>query len=75
MRILIMIMIWIYELVQVPENLRGYEAFDSLTHKPKKCYVLLEELRYLSRLTGDEPLGGHHHIAYVKEHIYSPLHY
>lgn len=42
-RILITIMIWTYELQLVSKKWRGQEAFDSLTHKPKKCYLLLKE--------------------------------
>ncbi|KAK7977179.1 hypothetical protein PG988_004669 [Apiospora saccharicola] len=42
-RILIVVLLWSFELQAVPEGLRGYEAFDSLTHKPKKCYAILQE--------------------------------
>ena len=42
-RILISVLVWTYELLPVPEKLRGHEAFDSLTHKPKKCFVILKE--------------------------------
>ena len=42
-RILITVLMWTYELQLVPEKLRGHEAFDSLTHKPKKCFLLLKE--------------------------------
>ncbi|MCJ1472279.1 hypothetical protein MMC13_000926 [Lambiella insularis] len=38
-RILLTVLMWTYELQLLPEKLRGYEAFDSLTHKPKKCYL------------------------------------
>lgn len=43
MRLFITILVWNYELLQVPQKLRGYEAMDLLTHKPQKCYVLLKE--------------------------------
>jgi cytochrome P450 len=43
-RILIAVLIWTFELQSVPERLRGHEAFDSLTHKPKKCYLRLREV-------------------------------
>lgn len=43
MRFFITILVWNYELLQVPPKLRGYEAVDLLTHKPQKCYVLLKE--------------------------------
>ncbi|KAI0973117.1 cytochrome P450 [Xylaria arbuscula] len=46
-RILIVLLLWTFELQAVPEDLRGYEAFDSLTHKPRKCYVKLKGLREL----------------------------
>ncbi|XXG96005.1 hypothetical protein Hte_002282 [Hypoxylon texense] len=43
-RILIVLLLWTFELQRVPEELRGHEAFDSLTHKPRKCYLKLKEL-------------------------------
>ncbi|PSR83768.1 cytochrome P450 [Coniella lustricola] len=46
MRILVVLLVWMYELVQVPEGLGGNAAFDSLTHKPKNCYLVLQELKY-----------------------------
>ncbi|KAI4871003.1 cytochrome P450 [Hypoxylon rubiginosum] len=42
-RILITLLLWTFELQPVPESLKGHEAFDSLTHKPKKCYLKLKE--------------------------------
>lgn len=42
-RILITVLMWTYELQLVPKKWRGHEAFDSLTHKPKKCYLLTIE--------------------------------
>ncbi|KAI0124990.1 cytochrome P450 [Xylariales sp. AK1849] len=41
-RIFIAVLLWTYDLQLVPEALRGHEAFDSLTHKPKKCYLILK---------------------------------
>ncbi|KAI8622988.1 cytochrome P450 [Xylariaceae sp. FL1651] len=43
-RILLVMLLWNFELRLVPEKLRGYEAFDTLTHKPKKCYIDLRQL-------------------------------
>ncbi|KAI7774563.1 cytochrome p450 [Diaporthe eres] len=43
MKIFVALMLWSFDLEVVPEKLRGFEAFDSLTHKPKKCYVVLKE--------------------------------
>lgn len=40
---MVVLLLWSYELKQVPESLGGYEAVDALTHKPKNCYVVLEE--------------------------------
>lgn len=45
MRIFVALMVWTFDLEVVPEKLRGFEAFDSLTHKPKQCYVVLKEAR------------------------------
>ncbi|KAK2614765.1 hypothetical protein N8I77_001567 [Diaporthe amygdali] len=44
MKFFVTLLVWTYELEQVPEKLRGYEAFDSLTHKPKQCYMILKEV-------------------------------
>lgn len=44
MRTMIVLLIWSFELKQVPEGLGGYEAVDVLTHKPRKCYLRLEEI-------------------------------
>lgn len=43
MRLFVALMVWSFDLEAVPESLRGFEAFDSLTHKPKQCYVVLKE--------------------------------
>lgn len=43
MKIFVALMVWTFDLEVVPEKLRGFEAFDSLTHKPKQCYVVLKE--------------------------------
>lgn len=43
MRIFVALLVWSFDLGVVPEKLRGFEAFDSLTHKPKQCYVVLKE--------------------------------
>ncbi|KAI3394464.1 hypothetical protein diail_2656 [Diaporthe ilicicola] len=44
MRIFVTLLVWTYQLEQLPEKLRGYEAFDSLTHKPKQCNMILKEV-------------------------------
>lgn len=44
MKFFVTLLVWTYELEQVPGKLRGYEAFDSLTHKPKQCYMILKEV-------------------------------
>lgn len=43
MRMFIALLVWSFDLETVPEKLNGFEAFDSLTHKPKQCYVVLKE--------------------------------
>lgn len=43
MRILVTVMVWTYEFLPVPEKLAGWEAVDTLTHKPQNCYVRLRE--------------------------------
>lgn len=43
MKIFIALLVWTFDLETVPEKLGGFEAFDSLTHKPKQCYVVLKE--------------------------------
>lgn len=43
-RTLLVLLVWSFELQQVPEGLRGYEAVDVLTHKPRKCYLRVEEI-------------------------------
>jgi cytochrome P450 len=45
MRIFISLLVWSFDLELVPEKLRGFEAFDALTHKPKQCYVVLKETK------------------------------
>lgn len=44
MRILLVVLLWTYELLPVPEKLSSYAAFDSLTHKPKACYLILKDI-------------------------------
>lgn len=43
MRMLVTITVWTYELLEVPEKLGGFESIDTLTPKPKNCYVRLRE--------------------------------
>lgn len=43
MRIFVALLVWSFDLDVVPEKLNGFEGFDSLTHKPKQCYVVLKE--------------------------------
>ncbi|KKY33983.1 putative cytochrome p450 [Diaporthe ampelina] len=43
MKIFIALLVCAFDLETVPEKLRGFEAFDCLTHKPKQCYVVLKE--------------------------------
>ncbi|KAG8160649.1 hypothetical protein KVR01_008913 [Diaporthe batatas] len=43
MRVFVALLVWTFDLEAVPEQLRGFEAFNRLTHKPKQCYVVLRE--------------------------------
>jgi cytochrome P450 len=40
-RILLTLIVWRFELGNVPEELSGYEATDGITHKPKQCFLRL----------------------------------
>lgn len=42
-RTVLVLLIWTFELLPVPEKLGTYKAFDSLTHKAKACYLILKE--------------------------------
>ncbi|KAF4554576.1 Cytochrome P450-like protein 85 [Elsinoe fawcettii] len=39
MRFLFALVIWEFELQKLPESLSSYKAVDTLTHKPKFCYI------------------------------------
>lgn len=41
---MVVLLLWSYKLKQVPGSLSGYEGIDGLTHKPQKCYLILEEI-------------------------------
>jgi cytochrome P450 len=36
------LLLWHFELLDVPERYSGFEAMDRLTHQPQKCYVRLK---------------------------------
>ncbi|KAF4548168.1 Cytochrome P450-like protein 34 [Elsinoe fawcettii] len=40
LKILFTLMMWRFELKKAPEALSGYAAMDTLTHKPKQCYIM-----------------------------------
>lgn len=42
-RTVLVLLVWTIELLPVPEKLGLYEAVDSLTPKPKACYLILKE--------------------------------
>lgn len=44
LRIMITLLIWQFRLGQCPAELSGYGAVETLTHKPRQCYVQLEKL-------------------------------
>jgi len=41
MRLNLVLLIWEFELKEVPQELGGYEAFDGMTRHPRKCFVRL----------------------------------
>lgn len=41
MRIILTMLIWKFEFLQCPKELSGYEAFEGVAHKPRKCFVKL----------------------------------
>ncbi|KAI9902089.1 hypothetical protein N3K66_003906 [Trichothecium roseum] len=44
LRIILTLLLWRFRLHKCPEDLSGYRAVETLTHKPKQCYVQLEEI-------------------------------
>lgn len=44
LRIMFTLLIWRFHLRKCPEGLSGYEATDTLTHKPRNCYVKLTSI-------------------------------
>lgn len=44
LRLLLVLVVWNFELGVCPEGLSGYEAVDKLTHMPQQCYVRLNKL-------------------------------
>lgn len=44
LRIVFTLLIWRFDLGKCPEDLSGYAAVESLTHKPKQCFVSLRRL-------------------------------
>lgn len=41
----LVLLIWTFELMPVPEKLATFEAFDNLTHEPNTFYLILEKIR------------------------------
>ena len=41
LRIMIVLVVWTFELKKTPPELSGYEAVDKLTHRPQQCFVRL----------------------------------
>lgn len=44
LKIVFTLLIWRFELATCPEELSGYGAVETLTHKPKQCFVRLKRL-------------------------------
>lgn len=43
MRLIFTLIVWKFELVECPQEMSGYDAFDGLVHRPKDCYVRLKK--------------------------------
>lgn len=41
LKIVLVLLLWNFELKIAPENLSSYQAEDNLTHQPKQCYLRL----------------------------------
>jgi cytochrome P450 len=41
LRLVLLLIIWNFELQKCPEGLSGYDAVDKLTHAPQQCYIRL----------------------------------
>ena len=41
LRIMIVLLVWEFELKKTPPELSGYEAVDTLTHRPQQCFLRL----------------------------------
>lgn len=46
LRIIITLLVWEFKLLKCPAALSGYGAVETLTHKPRDCYVRLEKLEH-----------------------------
>lgn len=46
LRIIITLLVWEFRLKKCPVALSGYGAVETLTHKPRDCYVRLEKMKY-----------------------------
>jgi cytochrome P450 len=44
LRIVLLLMVWNFELQRCPEALSSYDAIDGVTHFPKQCYVRLSKV-------------------------------
>ncbi|KAK0647797.1 Cytochrome P450 27C1 [Lasiodiplodia hormozganensis] len=45
MRLFLTMVLWQFELLKCPEDVSGYEAYDGVVHKPKKCFVRLRHIK------------------------------
>lgn len=46
LRMLIVFIIWNFELLPTPEQLSSYEAVDRITHQPQQCYLRLRKAEF-----------------------------
>ncbi|KAI8622921.1 cytochrome P450 [Xylariaceae sp. FL1651] len=44
LRVMLTLLLWTFELREIPENLRSVETYDSLVTAPRRCFVRLFEL-------------------------------
>lgn len=45
LRLVLLLIIWNFELEKCPVKLSGYEAVDKLTHTPQQCFVRLRKVQ------------------------------
>lgn len=44
-RTVMSLLVWNFEMLEIPESLGGYAGFDGISRRPQKCFVRLRKLR------------------------------